>query len=184
MKGLGERIRSLRKSRHLTIVAVAKTTGIDQATLSRIENGLMTGTLDSHRRIAEALGVRLTELYDSVMQQIAEAKDKKTIQKLQTFSHSGGAVAELLTTGVLQKKMMPVLLKLKGKGQTETEELAFSSERFVYVLKGSVTVILKSDQKTLNQGESLYFNASLPHHFVNRLKGESRILSVISPVSL
>jgi len=184
MKGLGERIRQLRKVKRLTIVEVAKATGIDQATLSRIENGRMTGTLDSHRRIADALGVRLTELYDSVMRQIAEAKDRKTLQKLETFSHSGGAVAELLTTGVLQKKMMPVLLKLKGKGHTETEELAFSSERFVYILKGSVSVILASDQKTLNQGETLYFNASLPHHFINRLKSESRILSIITPTSL
>jgi transcriptional regulator with XRE-family HTH domain len=184
MKGLGERIRSLRKIKRLTIVEVAKATGIDQATLSRIENGRMTGTLDSHRRIAEALGVRLTELYDSVMQQIAQAKDRKTLQKLETFSHSGGAIAELLTTGVLQKKMMPVLLKLKGKGRTETEELALSSERFVYVLKGSVSVILGSEQKVLNQGESLYFSASLPHHFANRLKSESRILSIITPTSL
>ncbi len=184
MKGLGERIRQLRKTRRLTIVEVAKTTGIDQATLSRIENGRMTGTLDSHRRIAEALGVRLTELYDSVMQQIARSQDKKAIRKLETFSHSGGAVAELLTTGVLQKKMMPVLIKLKGRGQTETEELALSSERFVYVLKGSVSVILGSDEKSLTQGQSLYFSASQPHHFTNRLKSESQILSVVTPVSL
>jgi len=184
MKGLGQQIRQLRKVKRLTIVEVAKATGIDQATLSRIENGLMTGTLDSHRRIAEALGVRLTELYDSVMQQIAEAHDKKALKKLETFSHSGGTVAELLTTGVLQKKMMPVLLKLKGKGHTETEELPISSERFVYVLKGSVSVVLNQLEKSLTQGESLYFSASTPHHFKNKLSGEARILSVITPTSL
>lgn len=184
MKGLGNRIRDLRKSRRLTLVEVAKSTGIDQATLSRIENGKMTGTLDSHRRIAESLGIRLTELYDSVMQQIAQAKDKKTLQKIETFSHSGGAVAELLATGLLQKRMMPVLLKLKGKGRTETEELPSFAERFVYVLKGSVEVRLEKDTKTLLRGESLYFKASVPHSFKNRLKTETQILSVITPVSL
>ena len=184
MKGLGERIRSLRKAKHLTIVEVAKSTGIDQATLSRIENGKMTGTLDSHRRIAESLGVRLTELYDSVMQQIAQSKDRKALQKMETFSHSGGAVAELLATGLFQKKMMPVRLKLKGKGRTETEELPPFSERFIYIVKGSIDVTLGKQTSALSQGGSLYFNASLPHSFKNRLKTEAQILSVITPVSL
>ena len=184
MKGLGNRIRSLRKAKHLTIVEVAKSTGIDQATLSRIENGKMTGTLDSHRRIAESLGIRLTELYDSVMSELSAPREKKAVQKLETFSHSSGAVAELLTTGILQKKMMPVLLKIKSKGQTESEEFAAFTERFVYVLKGAVDLALGKTEKTLNVGDSLYFNASLPHHFRNRLKSESWVLSVVTPTSL
>ncbi len=184
MKGLGNRIRSLRKAKHLTIVEVAKSTGIDQATLSRIENGKMTGTLDSHRRIAESLGVRLTELYESVMNELSVAKEKKAVQKLETFSHSSGAITELLTSGVLQKKMMPVLLKIKTKGRTETEELSPFTERFVYILKGAVDLTLAKTEKTLNVGQSLYFNASLPHHFKNRLKSESWILSVVTPTSL
>ena len=184
MKGLGERIRNLRKAKHLTIVEVAKGTGIDQATLSRIENGKMTGTLDSHRRIAEVLGLRLPELYDTVMRQIAETKDKKILKKFETFSHAGGAVAELLTTGVLQKKMMPVLLKIKGKGRTETEEYSSMTERFIYVLKGEVEAIFGKQTSRLKQGESLYFNASAPHHFMNKLRTECWILSVITPTSL
>jgi len=184
MKGLGDRVRDLRKTKRLTLVEVAKTTGIDQATLSRIENGKMTGTLDSHRRIADALGVRLTDLYESAMQQLTQAGDRRAQKKIETFSHSSGAVAELLATGVLQKKMMPVLLKLKGKGRTETEELPLFSERFVYVLKGSVELTLGKDSRTLSQSESMYFNASLPHSFKNKLKTEAQILSVITPVSL
>jgi transcriptional regulator with XRE-family HTH domain len=126
MKGLGNRIRDLRKSRQLTLIDVAKSTGIDQATLSRIENGKMTGTLDSHRRIAEALGVHLPELYENVMQQIAEAKTKRAIQRPESFSYSGGAVAELLAPGVLKRKMMPVLLKLKGRGSPLSLRASFT----------------------------------------------------------
>ena len=184
MKGLGNRIRDLRKTRRLTLVKVAKTTGIDQATLSRIENGKMTGTLDSHRRIAEALGVRLTELYDSVMQQLTESKDKKVLQRLGSFSHSGGTVAELLATGVLQKKMMPVLLKIRGKGHTEAEEYPAFTERFVYIVKGSAELHIGKEAWSLAQGQSLYFNASNPHSFRNRVKTETQILSVITPVSV
>ena len=170
MKGLGNRIHRLRKSQKLTLVEIAKKTGIDQATLSRIENGIMIGTLSSHMKIAEALGTRLPDLYEDVLEKIDEKKEKVVRHKLETFSHSGGAVAELLTSNILQKKMMPVLLKLKPKGRTETEEYPAIAERFVYVLKGSAKAMIGKEDKSLNSGESLYFNASLPHHFANNAK--------------
>ena len=184
MKGLGQRIKSLRKTRKLTLVEVAKKTGIDQATLSRIENGVMIGTLNSHMKIAEVLGLNLPELYEHVLDKISEAKDKSIKRKLETFSHSSGAVAELLTTSVLQKKMMPVLLKLKTKGHTETEEFPLPTERFIYVLKGSVELRLGKEPRSLKQGESLYFNGAIPHQLWNRHKGESHVLSIITPSSL
>ena len=95
MKGLGMRIKELRKARRLTLVEVAKKTGIDQATLSRIENGRMTGTLDSHMKIAAVLNLTLPELYQDVLTIANESKEKETRQKVETFSHSSGAVAEL-----------------------------------------------------------------------------------------
>lgn len=184
MKGLGERIRSLRKAKRLTIVEMAHSTGIDQATLSRIENGKMTGTLDSHRRIAEVLGLRLPDLYETVMVHVAQGQDKKVQQKLETFSHSSGAVAELLTTAVLAKKMMPVILKIRPKGHTETEEYPPPSERFVYVVKGAVELRMGQETRILRQGESLYFTGTAPHQLWNRFKSESWVLSVLTPSSL
>lgn len=184
MKGLGERIKNLRKERKLTLVEVAGRTGIDQATLSRIENGKMSGTLQSHMKISEVLGVRLPDLYDEVMSKLGEAKDKAVKEKLETFSFSSGAVAELLTTGILQKKMMPVLLKIKAKGHTETEEYSVSTERFIYVLKGQVEISLGKEKRALKENESLYFNASLPHSFRNLSAKEARCLSVMTPSSL
>ena len=184
MKGLGERIKSLRVSRGLTLVGLATATQIDQATLSRIENGRMTGTLASHMKIAEALGLRLPDLYEQTLHDLNEAKEKEARKKIETFSHSSGAVAELLTHGILQKKMMPILLKLKPGGRTEIEEYSSPAERFAYVLKGSVEVTVGEEKKRLEPGESLYFNASRPHHFRNASKSECWCLSVITPASL
>ena len=184
MKGLGERIRKLRRARRLTLLEISKKTGIDMASLSRIENGRMTGTLDSHVRIAESLGVRLPELYEQVIEKVYEEKDAKARKRMETYSHSSGAVAELLTTGVLQKKMMPIVLKLKNGGHTVTEEYSEITERFIYVTKGALEVRLGKVSKTLKQGESLYFDASLPHSFRNPLKSDVEALSVLTPSSL
>jgi transcriptional regulator with XRE-family HTH domain len=105
MQGLGKRIKELRKSKKMTLVEIAKKTGIDQATLSRMENGKMTGTLDSHMRLAQILGVRLPDLYNQVLTKTDEKKETNFKQRLETFSHSAGATSEILTTQIFQKKM-------------------------------------------------------------------------------
>ena len=67
MKGLGKAMLQMRNAKKLTLVKLAKMSGIDQATLSRIENEKMTGTLESHSRIAKSLGVPLPDLYTTVL---------------------------------------------------------------------------------------------------------------------
>ena len=184
MQGLGFRIRELRKTRRMTLVEVATKTGIDQATLSRIENGVMVGTLSSHMKIADVLGVPLPQLYDDVIKKIHEVKDTEIKEKLESFSHSSGVIAELLTSSVLQKKMMPILLKMKPKAETQTESFPPLTERFVYVFKGTVDVTLGKETRELGQGEGFYFDASIPHRLTNSSKNETFCISVMSPASL
>lgn len=46
-----------------TLVEISKRTGIQNATLSRIQNGRMPGTLETNIAIADALGVSLADLF-------------------------------------------------------------------------------------------------------------------------
>lgn len=41
---IGKRIREARKAKKITLVELSNLTGVAQATLSRIETGVMTGT--------------------------------------------------------------------------------------------------------------------------------------------
>ena len=66
LKNLGQRIRTLRKAKGLTLVEISEKTGVAQATLSRIETGTMVGTVECHEKIAETLGIGLAELYSGV----------------------------------------------------------------------------------------------------------------------
>ncbi len=184
MEGFGQRVKTLRKRQNLTIVEVMQRSGIDKATLSRIENGKMRGSVTTHLKIAEALGIRLPDLYEDVLAEQHQEAEKITRQKVETFSHSSGAVAELLTTGTLQKKMMPVLLKIRENGRTEIEEYPIGTERFLYIIKGLLYLTLGGQKTILKKGESLYFNGARPHHFENGAKAEALCLSVITPVSL
>jgi UDP-N-acetylglucosamine 1-carboxyvinyltransferase len=58
----GKEIRDARKRVGITQVQLSEATGIDQASISRMENGRQGITLEYLKRIARALGVNLGDL--------------------------------------------------------------------------------------------------------------------------
>lgn len=54
-----------RKDKKVTLVELAKMTGISKSTLNNIENMKVSPTMAEMEAIAKALNVRIEELYDS-----------------------------------------------------------------------------------------------------------------------
>jgi transcriptional regulator with XRE-family HTH domain len=60
---LGNTIRRLRTERGMTLIELSDKTGIQPATLSRMENNKMVGSLDAFNALAEAFKMKLSELF-------------------------------------------------------------------------------------------------------------------------
>ena len=60
---IGNTIKRLRKQKGMTLKDMAKLTGIEVATLSRIENDKMDGSLNTFMLIAGGLDLKLSELF-------------------------------------------------------------------------------------------------------------------------
>lgn len=181
LKNLGQRIRTLRKEKGLTLVEISEKTGIAQATLSRIETGTMIGTVESHEKIAEMLGIGLAELYAGVdrrYEQIAHLGPKDT-RKITL--HAKDVHVELLTQESSKKKITPLLLTLQGNGKTEREVNERGVEKFVWVLDGHVKMKLDQEEISLKAQETLYFDASLPHQIMNEGQKAAKIFIAVSP---
>lgn len=61
---IGLRMRAARKSRGMTQSEVSQKTGLDQAYISRLENGTAEGSPAQIMSIARAIGVPIAKLYD------------------------------------------------------------------------------------------------------------------------
>ncbi len=187
VRGVGPRLRALRKEQKVTLVDLAKASGVDAATISRIETGRMTGTLESHMRLAAALGVKLPDLYEGVEQ--ARTKDAVAVQppsaRTEVYVHGAGKSSmTMLTTDVLKKKLMPVLITIEAGGSTNKEEARVGTERFLYVLEGEIEARIGDQTHTLKRGGTLYFDASVPHSFRNSGRHAAKCLSVVTPPAL
>jgi len=183
MSELGQKIRELRKAKKITLVELAKITGVAQASLSRIETGIMAGTVDSHRKISEALGSSIAELYEGLDTRHANIIASEPSQEKITIL-ANNVTQELLTSGISKKKIVPTLYTLAPGTQTNTENLERNVERFLWIVEGELTVMIDENEYTLKKGHSIYFDASLPHFLKNTSSENTQAFCATSPAQL
>ena len=181
---IGSKIRQLRQDVGLTLEELSKKSGIALATLSRIENEKMIGTLESHMKISKALGITLPQLYAGLEGDKKEAVVQKETLRAEVFVHNKKSSSEMLTSKVLAKKMMPIMIKIDSGGSTQKEETKKGVEKFIYVLEGKIEVSIGKEKYSLSKSDTLYFDSSLPHSFKNIGSGEAKAICVIAPPAL
>ncbi|MBF0503519.1 MAG: helix-turn-helix transcriptional regulator [Candidatus Omnitrophica bacterium] len=180
---IGEKLHALRKSKRISLTELSLKSGVQMATLSRIENKKMVGTLESHMQIAKALGIDVTELYQGLAHSNALI-DLRPDKNTDVFTRSEQASFEILTKNVMNKKMMPSLVQIKGGGKTHKEQNQGGSEKFIFILDGRVEVNVNNQTFMLQKNSTLYFDASLPHYYHNTGKADAKLICIGTPVSL
>ncbi|MEE9500406.1 MAG: helix-turn-helix transcriptional regulator, partial [Candidatus Omnitrophota bacterium] len=115
---IGKKLKAIRKERKMTLKELEEKSGVQIATLSRMEHDIMTGTLHSHINICKALGVSLSDFYRDVEDEHKTVSLIKKRQKHPSFVYPKKSMIEMLTTQVTDKKMMPLLIKIRKGGQT------------------------------------------------------------------
>lgn len=181
---IGDTIHEVRKERKITLVQLAEKSGVALATLSRMENNKMTGTLESHMRICKVLGITLPDLYKNLYppRKAVDIHAKKP--KADVFIHDRKSSEEMLASKVLDKKMMPVLVHIRKGGKTQKQEAKTGIEEFVYVTGGKIEAVIGDEKYILGRNDSLYFEGNIPHYFVNIGNDEASFLTVVAPPTL
>lgn len=58
-------ILKLRTDKNITLEKLANASGISKSTLQRMETGAVSPTMDKMEKLAEAMGVKITDLFES-----------------------------------------------------------------------------------------------------------------------
>ncbi len=181
---IGTRLRQLRKEKEITLNELSKKSGVALATLSRMENGKMTGTIKAHNSICKALGVSIADLYRKIEDESKTVDSVAKQDRTEHFVHAHKARYELLVSKTLNKKIMPLMIKIAPGGSTQKEQNTPGVEKFLYMFKGTITATIGKEVYTLKSGDSLYYDASLPHLFRNKTKTPTEAICIVSPPAL
>lgn len=174
---IGAKIRSLRERQNLTQVALARKAGVSTGFLSQLEKGTNQASVETLRRIAQALNVPLFFFF---IDEDASLSVVRRDQRKELVHPKSEARYELLTPD-LNRQMELVLITLEPGQPSFQEAFSHSGEEVNFVLEGEVRFEIGDRCEVLKEGDSIYFDCAIPHRFVNIGQGRARILSAVTP---
>ena len=178
---IGERISELRARLGMTLDQLSGLTGFTKGYLSKIENSKKVPPIGSLSRIARALRTDITQLLQAAAPQkndrgfcVVRAAERRPVMRGgSAFGYDYVSLADAKS----DKKMEPFLFTFPS----EIDKYVFfehEGEEFLFVLSGKVEWQAGSNKLILEPGDSIYFNARLPHRG-RSLGGEASALVVV-----
>ncbi|MCJ7665909.1 MAG: XRE family transcriptional regulator [Actinobacteria bacterium] len=176
---LGIIIKKIRKSKDLTLKDIAGKTGLSKSLISKIENLRTVPSLSVIIKIARALNKNLSELFaevevDDRNDYILVRSDKK--DPVEREKSKGFNYFSLIITNKSNYVFQSFFVTLDE--YTKRSPVTTNGEEFLFILKGSIELLLKNETIVLNKGDSIYFNGRIPHVTRNIFKGKSELLSI------
>lgn len=176
---VGEQVRKLRVSRHVSLRAFAVQTGFSPSFISQMENGQVSPSLGSLQKIADALGVTLGEFFAEAAAEeealVVREADRRTLDSTWTDAH-----LQALGSMARSRRLEPVLAIFGVGGKSGKHLHSHSREEFAFVLKGRVTLTMGDEDHELGPGDAVTVPAQAPHRWANLTNEPVEILIVAS----
>ena len=181
---IGERIKSLRSRKQMSLDDVSKESGIPQSIISGIEDLSVSPPLGDIISLAKAFQVTVGEIFGDSADSpfcIVRSDDRKTVSRFSSSSgRSGGYGYESLGHQKQNRQMEPFLVTLTPVEDPQlVEPNQHIGEEFLFVLEGQVEIRLSGHTDLLNPGDSIYYESNLPHVVSCHGNAPATILAVI-----
>src|SRR6478752_4880704 len=177
---VGERLRRLRRSRRATLRTVAERSGLSESFLSQVERGRSSASIESLRRVADALGVSMADLFEP-----DGLPGPRVLRRDERPSLSFGVLGKKLLLTPRPLHHLEVFAgELEVGGSTGAELYAHGdSEELFVVLSGTVQLELGGELFELEPGDSIDYRSSTPHRVSNTGQDLAEVMWIISPPS-
>ncbi|QCR33654.1 helix-turn-helix domain-containing protein [Lysinibacillus sp. SGAir0095] len=161
---IGEQLRRIRKTKKLTLKTLSEKTGVSISFLSQVERDKCNVTLESLRKISDALNVNPSIFF-------SDSNNEAYDDKIFPFYY------EDLSNNINQASFHPILVTLKPKENLGSEFSHYGHE-FIYILKGTLTISLEGKTSELSVNDSMMLDSTRNHYWWNNSDEEVQFLLV------
>jgi len=179
LRSIGAGIRAERKRMGWTMAELAERASLTAGAIGMVERGETDPSLNSLRRIADALGMPMFQfLLGEVDRDIVVRRDAR----VRIAMPAEDIEYELVSSNVAGA--LEVLSVTLGPGAiTRDSPAAHAAEECTIVLRGAVTADIAGVLFELQQGDSVTIAGGLPHRFLNTGSVDADLLMAMSPSS-
>ncbi len=180
-KAIGREVRAFRRQLDMTVAELARQAGLSAGMLSKIENGMTSPSLATLRALSKALNVPVTAFFRRFEEEhdatFVKAGQGLTIERRGTRA---GHQYQLLGHSVRARVMVePYLITLTERSDV-FPVFQHSGVEFLYMLEGEVGYRHGDKTYVMRPGDSLFFDADVPHGPEELRRLPIRFLSIIS----
>jgi transcriptional regulator with XRE-family HTH domain len=175
-EAVGFNLRQLRSAKGLTLDQLATLSELTRGYISLVERGLKTPSVAALLRLAAALDVNVTYLFDPN----PTPAPRYTLFRQQKRSapvQEGGFDLLALAASRTQKRMEPFLIRPRLKSAPRASH---AGEEFLFVVSGGVAIKIDGEEILLEKGDCLYFSGETPHEVRSLGPQKAEVLLVVS----
>jgi len=176
---IGAKLRRLRLRKSMGLVELSKHTGLSPALLSKLERDLMHPTLPTLLRIAMVFSVGLDYFFSPEPKPVLAIVRKK--DRLRFPDSPGAAQAayyfESLDFPVPNRPLNSYLAEFEPVAAETVRLHEHPGIELLYVLSGRLELRVGEDRHELSEGDSIYFDSTVPHAY--RRAGSRRTTALV-----
>ncbi len=177
---IGNRIRTLRHEKGLSLEELSQMTGYDTEFLAGIESDQLQPQLGTIIKLSKALDSAFGRLVSGVGSRLYSIT-RKNEQRIVSRSTSQKGKKQVYTYRSLApevkgRHMEALIVQLE---ENPVDEISVhEGEEFIYVLEGTVSLKIAGDRFHLDPGDSAYYLSTTPH-FIAAKEGKATIIAVL-----
>ena len=158
VSALGDRLRSAREGRGLTLDQLSASTGISKAHLSRLESGARQPSVGILVELAGALGTRVGTL-------LGEDADGAPLATFapDTLRHTAAGLEIASSSGFPGSRALEVLRVHVPANRHPSVPVRHRGEEWIYVLRGTLELEFDGALHELGADRAAHFDATRPH---------------------
>jgi transcriptional regulator with XRE-family HTH domain len=184
---VGEKIKSLRETKGFSLKELADLTGFSTALLSQMENHLVSPSLGTLIKLANAFGVKVGDFLGETQGEPFSIVRKDERKKVSRFASKDGVKYgysyESLGFDKKDRHMEPFIVTLEPATIKTSKTSVHDGEEFIFVLEGEMEVILGNHTDVLYPGDSIYYDSTIPHRVQCHQDKITKILAVLYSAS-
>lgn len=179
---IGAKLKKLRVARNLTLQSVAKEVGFSASLISQIEHNNISPPIPTLAKMAKFFSVEISSFFtdenENPNYEIIRKDDRKMVPRV--ISREGtvhGYYYEAFSFKKKDRKIEPFLITL-FEAKPDTNTYSNEGESFLYVIDGTFHLQIDEKKISLQEGDAIYFDASLEHRFRTSDGNKATLLEV------